>query len=91
MRRIEQEALEAAAQAKRDQESAVERERQRVAAEAERERVAAEKREANKRHRTKIGREVEKAFVKAGLSPKDAGCALAAITDGLIPHVSIEY
>ena len=83
--------VEAAAQAKRDQDAAIEAERQRVAAEAEAERVAAEKREANKRHRTKIGREVEKAFVKAGLSPKDAGCALAAIADGLIPHVSIEY
>lgn len=83
--------VEAAAQAKRDQDAAIEAERQRVAAEAEAERVAAEKREANKRHRTKIGREVEKAFVKAGLSPNDAGCALAAIADGQVPHVSITY
>jgi hypothetical protein len=77
--------------AERDRVAAIEAERQRVAAEAEAERVAAEKREANKRHRAKIGREIEKALVKAGLTPIDAGVVLAALTDGLIPHVSINY
>jgi hypothetical protein len=77
--------------AERDRVAAIEAERRRIAAEAYLERVAAEKREANKRHRAKIGREIEKALVKAGLTPIDAGVVLAALTDGLIPHVSINY
>jgi hypothetical protein len=84
-------AEEAVAQAKRDQEQAVENERMRAAVEVKREREAAEARAANKAHRLKIDNEALGAIVALDIPMDRAQDLLIAITKGLIPHVNITY
>jgi hypothetical protein len=85
-------AQQAEADAKHAQEQSVEAERKRVADEAERVRLETEKREKNKKHRTAI----ESAAIDAVesitlMSPEDATAVIRAISEGLIPNVTINY
>jgi hypothetical protein len=87
----EQDRLQAAAKAKRDQEAAVEVERQRVAEEQRKELEEAEKRAKNKAHRLKIDNEVLGAIVALDIPMDRAQDLLIAIAKGAVPHVRIEY
>lgn len=88
--------IERAAQAQRSAEAsaakAVEDERQRVAAAKAAQDAATAKREANKRHRTKINLEITIALseVLTG-DANEAATLIEAIAGGKIPHVSIAY
>ena len=88
----ERRAEEAAAQAKRDQEQAVENERMRAAVEVKREREAAEARAADEEHRKDVEDEVAKAvLMNTHMTALAAEELIAAIAKGLIPHVTIQY
>lgn len=92
--RLEREAAEAKEkeeQAKRDAELAVLRERERVETERKAQEAAAAKREASKRHRTKIEKAVIAGMVESGLHEDKAIDLVVAINSGNIPHVSIQY
>lgn len=92
-------------QAKRDQEraeqaeadkiraaaEAVEQERLRVARAKEDADRATAKREANKKHRAKVHCEIEAALLRCGFEEVNAQRIVEALSDGLIPHVRIEY
>ena len=85
-------AEEAVAQAKRDQEQAIENERMRVALEAKHEREAAEARAADDDHRCKVNKEAIDAIAKHLPIEWDlANTIVSAIAAGLIPHVTINY
>ena len=87
-----QQAEQETAARKAEAEAAVEVERKRAAAQAAEEYAQMERRAADKAHRTKVGSAIEKALAEhAGLSMNDAGSVLSAITEGLIPHVTIQY
>lgn len=78
----------------RDQEAAaaraVEAERKRVADAEAAEDHAREKREANAKHRAKIQRAISAAFGEV-LDAENTELAVAALVNGAIPHVSINY
>lgn len=86
---------EAEERAKKAAADAVEKERQRVAEEERKEKEAAEKREANKRHRTKINNEIInhlKAIIDNETNLQhQAEAIVEAIAKGEVPHVSINY
>jgi septal ring factor EnvC (AmiA/AmiB activator) len=77
--------------AERDRLAAIEAERKRAAAEKAADEAAASKREANKRHVSKINNEIKAAFITAGLSETDAITATSAIARSEVPHVKITY
>ena len=49
------------------------------------------RREANKRHRTKINNAARDALVAAGLTAEQATVAVTAIAAGNVPNVKISY
>ena len=95
----EQDRLQAAAKAKRDQEAAVEVERQRVAEEQRKELEEAEKRAKNRAHQGAIHREAKAAILEVIVREGGEGLVcgdlaqeiIAAIAKGAVPHVRIEY
>ena len=87
----EQDRLQAAAKAKRDQEAAVEVERQRVAEEQRKELEEAEKRAKNRAHQGAIHREILAALALLNISEEAGKLIIAAIAKGAVPHVRIEY
>ena len=80
VRMAEQKAKEAAEKAERD----------RIAAE-ERKRAEDEKRAADLKHRKAIDTQAQKALIEAGLTKDAATSIVAAIADGKIPNVTINY
>lgn len=72
---------------------AVRKEQERVAEEKRKEEEAAEKREANKKHRTKIHCEASASLVKVleSLNFPDAEILIEAIAKGEVPYVQINY
>jgi hypothetical protein len=85
-------AQEAAAEAEKAAQRAVEAERERVAAEEKAVQQAAEAREQNKKHRAKIHSEAEGALMDAANVTSDhAEKIIAAIANGKVPHVHIDY
>lgn len=81
--RIEREQREAEAKAQREREAAE--------AKARSEREAEEKRAANKRHRSAVMNTAMEALKAKGLAEADARAAVAAIANGEIPAVSIQF
>ena len=82
--------------AKQRQHAAIEAERKRVADEAEAARLETEKRERNKKHRASIEAAAKEAFMRhCGVhvlgSEVVIEAAIAAIREGLIPNVTINY
>jgi hypothetical protein len=77
-----------AAQAAKDAEERLRREAEEMAA---RETEEAAAREANKKHRGAINKAAADAFVKGGLSERDAKAAVTLIAQKTIPRVSISY
>lgn len=77
--------------AARDQAAAVEAERKRVADAKAAEEAAEARREANRRHRTRVLLKAGSALTAAGLTDDAAKLALAAIARGDIPHVTISF
>lgn len=90
-RKAEEARIAAEAKAKRDAEIAVENERKRAEEVKRQEAEAAAKREADKKHRTKINNEALEAFTAAGIAPHDAKHVVELIAQGNIPHVKISY
>jgi membrane protein involved in colicin uptake len=89
---VEVDRIAAANKAQRDQEAAVEAERMRVADIAEGKRKADEARAADKEHRLDIHDEVVKALLQVHeVNPETAENLVEAISNGLIPHVTINY
>lgn len=91
-----------AAQVERDKQAAadraVEQERQRVAEEQARqaaakaaEEAAEKKRQANKRHRDKIHREIVADLCRRGFSDIEATNIVSWLAEGTVPHVTITY
>jgi hypothetical protein len=87
--------LARAEQATRDAEAATERaiqaERMRAAIAENDAKVAAAKREANKRHRDKIHTEIRADLLKYRIGLECAELVMAALIDGAVRHVSIDY
>jgi hypothetical protein len=98
-------AEEAIAKAEREKQEAIdkaeaeklalirEQERKEAARQAEIDREAAEqvKREANKKHRAKLTKEAETAIREIGIHQDYASLLVAAIIDGKIPHIKMEF
>jgi colicin import membrane protein len=88
----EQRAREAAEQAERDKQAAIEDERKRVADEAERVRLETEKRERNKKHRERIEAAAAEGLIfRFPMQVELARDLIRAISEGLIPNVTINY
>lgn len=87
----EQERIEAAAQAERDRVAAVESERQRVADEDAKAKAETAAREADKKHRAKIHREIITNLCSRGFTEIEANNIVSWLADGDVPHVSITY
>jgi len=99
LKEAEEDRIDAEMKADRDKKNAVQAEKDRAAAEKQREQEATAKREANKKHKTKINREARDA-IKAHAYFQDSTDDMAfqiatqiveAIARGEIPHVKIEY
>ena len=85
-------AEEAAAEARRQAERAVIAERERVAAEEKAAQDAAEARARDEAHRDKVDEEVIEALMREAVIDSSAARGIiAAIIQGLIPHVTISY
>ncbi len=81
----------AAEAAERDRLAAIENERRRVAEEKAVADAATAKREADKKHRTKINNEALAALILLGLTDDQGKAVVAAIARGEVPHVKISY
>lgn len=95
-------AEEAAEKARQEERERIERERERAELEARREQEAAEakaraeaeaeeRRAANKRHRAKVMKTAAEALAARGLSEEHATAAVAAIAEGRVPGVTIQF
>ena len=89
--RVEREKREAAEQADRDREQAVEDEKKRQVIQAEADKIAEEKRQANKRHRNKIHKEAKGSMMENGISEEDATIFVTMVKDGLVKNITINY
>lgn len=93
--RVKREAEEAAKaateKAKRDIEHAVEMDRLRAVHEKAAEEAAMARREADRKHRTKIHKEISAALGKLGFEGGSAEVLIGAVSAGNIPHVKIIY
>jgi colicin import membrane protein len=89
---IERERKAAEEKAERDRVAAIEAERRRVADEAERVRLETEKRERNKKHRERIEDAAAEGLIfRFPMQIELARDLIKAISEGLIPNVSITY
>lgn len=86
----EKEKKAAAEQAEKDREAAVEAEKQRQADQIKADKEAEEKRQANKKHRNKIIKEVNEDFMKWTKSDVEKSL-VDAIVDGDIRHLKVEF
>ena len=84
-------AEQAAENARREERERIEREQREAEAKARAEREAEEKRAANKRHRSAVMNAAMEALKTKGLAEADARAAVAAIANGEIPAVSIQF
>ncbi|MCK5606741.1 hypothetical protein KAR91_32865 [Candidatus Pacearchaeota archaeon] len=98
MDKEEQDKKDAAEQAERDREAAVEAEKKRQAEQAEADRKADEKRQANKRHRNKIIKEINEdikkwniANVKFALNEEARQSLIEALIESKIRNVKVEF
>jgi hypothetical protein len=82
---------EAEAKAKVAREEAEERMRAKAEADKKAEADAIAKREANKRHKAKIHREIRDELTSGNVNQDDAEQIVKAIANGLIPHLTINY
>ena len=96
--RAKQEKKEAAEQAERDREAAVEKEKKRQADEIKADKEAEEKRQANKRHKAKISREIAQdikkwnlANVKLCLNEEAIQSLIDTLIEGKIRNVKVEF
>lgn len=74
-----------------DKQNAIEAERKRAADEKEAERLAQEKREANKKHRSKINNAALASFIENGVGDITAKKVIELIAKGLISNITINY
>jgi colicin import membrane protein len=89
---IERERKAAEEKAERDRVAAIEAERKRVADEAERVRLETEKRERNKKHRERIEAAAAEGLIfRFPMQIELARDLIKAISEGLIPNVTINY
>ena len=89
---IERERKAAEEKAERDRVAAIEAERKRVADEAERVRLETEKRERNKKHRERIESAAAEGLIfRFPMQIELARDLIKAISEGLIPNVTITY
>jgi colicin import membrane protein len=89
---IERERKAAEEKAERDRVAAIEAERRRVADEAERVRLETEKRERNKKHRERIESAAAEGLIfRFPMQIELARDLIKAISEGLIPNVTINY
>jgi colicin import membrane protein len=89
---IERERKAAEEKAERDRVAAIEAERKRVADEAERVRLETEKRERNKKHRERIEAAAAEGLIfRFPMQIELARDLIKAISEGLIPNITINY
>ena len=86
-KKVEADKVEQAAAVKRDKEA----EAARIQRETDDKQAAQEKREANKRHVNKINKQAVESLCKLGVTKTTAEIIVAAIADGKIANVSINY
>jgi hypothetical protein len=76
---------------KQDQEAAIQRERERVERENKAAADALAAREANKRHKGRINREILEALIGSGFDEATGKSIIELIAKGKVPHVGIQY
>lgn len=89
--RAEAARIAAQKKAEADKLAAIEAERQRVAEEARRMKQEAETRERNKAHKANILRESMDGLIAWGISAEIAHEVISAITNGRVPHITIQF
>ena len=89
--RREREHALALAAAERKALEAEQRARAEALAQARREAAERERREADEAHRNAVHKEVLKALMATGISEPDVAGIITLISQGLVPHVSINY